>query len=140
MARYTCERCGKLRRLGYQGTFITCYGRYPQGKFFCNRCLNAMDKEEADKKLAPFLEIAATASQLPDPRDRLKQEVVTVIKSVCAEPGWYQLKGLTEKLDLRCDIRKVSHILNELGFTQRARKKRGSYTNVFINIALLKAA
>jgi hypothetical protein len=123
-----------------QGTFTSWGGLYKPPKFFCNRCLNALDKEEADKKMAPFLEIAAMASQLPDPRDQLKQAVATVIKTVCAEPGWYQLKGLTEKLDLRCDVRNVSHILNELGFTQRARKKRGSYTHVFINIAPLKAA
>jgi hypothetical protein len=134
---YACERCGKLRNLAH-GTFTSWGGLYPEGKFFCNRCLNIMEKEEADKKLRPFLEIAETAKQLPKFEDMLKEEVINAIKNTCSKPDWYQLKSLTQKLEHQCDVRKVSNILNELGFTQRARKRHGSYTYVFINIALLK--
>ena len=137
MAKYTCERCGKLRNLAH-GTFTTWGGLYRPPKFFCNRCLKKMEKEEANKKLKKFLEIADSAKQMPKFKDMLKQSVITVIKNVCTQPDWYQLKGLTEKVDLKCDVRKVSNILNELGFTQRARKRHGSYTHVFINITLLK--
>ena len=137
MAKYTCERCGKLRNLAH-GTFTSWGELYRPPKFFCNRCLNIMEKEEADKKLRKFLDIADSAKQMLKFKDELKQSVITVIKNVCTQPDWYQLKGLTERVDFKPDVRKVSNILNELGFTQRARKRHGSYTYVFINITLLK--
>jgi len=113
---------------------------YPQGKFFCNSCLKKMEKEEYNKKMAKFREIAEFAKQITRPKPNLKQAIISVIKNVCTEPDWYQLKNLTEKTNLECDVRQVSHILNELGFTQRKRKKHGSYTHVFIDRKILEGA
>ena len=55
MAKHKCERCGELKREGLEGVFISCDGCYPEGKFFCYRCLKVREKEETDQRFTVSL-------------------------------------------------------------------------------------
>jgi len=140
--RETCGRCGKLKNVRY-GTWTTWGGRYSTPQFFCNRCLRKMEKEEAKKRLQPFLQIAQEYGVKPLTQADKINVLVQILKKMCHQSGWFKLMDITKTYESELhrgavDVRRVSRLLNTLGFTRRARKKAGSYTYVFVNTQCLE--
>lgn len=137
----TCNRCGKIVKYGYSGCWIGLYDKSNSPKFYCSRCLKQMEDEEYEKRTEPirafFKSIREEAAKRPPLKERENMEMAECLRTLCPTAGWYALRDIEKScLTLgRQGSRSFTHILNRMGFTQRARKKRGSYMHVYIDPA-----
>jgi len=137
----TCAECGKDVYVG-KGikTEWRDKERLPQPTFFCLTCLrkieNAGRKQRNAKVLAVRQSWLLEARKQPPLKERENITMIQILKTLCTQPGWYALHEITAfylKAHPGTDPMGVSNVLRHLGFTERARKKRGSYMYVFID-------
>jgi hypothetical protein len=134
-----CVECGKKIYVG-DGVLTEWRDsqKLSQPTFFCLKCIKRIEKEGRDKRNAEaltFRESLQQENQLPY-KQRFDQALIEILKKLCSIPDWYALMAITNscnELFPDTDSMTVSNSLLRLGFTQRARKKRGSYTYVFID-------
>lgn len=136
-----CVECGKEVYVG--DGLITEWRdaqRLSQPTFFCWKCIKRIEKEGRDKRNAEVLALRQSWRQenkLPY-KERTDLAIIEVLKNLCSQPDWYALMAITtscSKLFLDTNPMAASNSLFRLGFNQRARKKRGSYTYVFVDPA-----
>jgi hypothetical protein len=150
--QWICQRCGCSVYAG--DGYKTDLGRkFDSPKFFCNPCINKVEQEEHavrlkeyQAKYQSFEDVRAwalkRAASQPKPKDRDKMTLIKTISELCLKADWYKLVTINERFGVmagytNCDTHLTSNLLNALGFKQRKRLKRGSYTYAYIDPALL---
>lgn len=138
-SRAECDKCGRTVYVG-EGHWTNWGGKWNQPKFFCFPCLRKMEKAEYDARNAVILAERRSwlgeALKQPTLKECEDNAMAEVLRELCHVAGWYALRDIQEKFNARQgthDPRSVSHVLCRIGFTQRARKKRGSYMHVFVD-------
>ena len=142
-AKKVCVECGKKVYVG--NGVVTEWRdlqRLSQPTFFCWKCIKRIEKEGRDKRNAEVLAFRKSLrreKQLPLTQ-QLDKAMINLLKNLCTHPDWYAVMDMTKlcnELFPDTGPMAVSNSLFRLGFNQRARKKRGSYTYVFIDPAKL---
>jgi phage terminase large subunit GpA-like protein len=150
--KWMCQRCGHSVYPG-DGYKTDLGGKFDSPKFFCNPCMNKVEQEERTERLKEdqarhqsFEDVRAwalkRAAEQPKPKDRDKLTLIKTLSELCPKADWYKLAIINERFEAtagyrNCDTHLTSNLLNEIGFKQRKRMKRGSYTYAYIDPALL---
>ena len=137
MGSFECQGCGRIVYAG-EGHWTSWGGKWNPPKFFCFRCLTKMEAQEREARSAKWREIAEFAKTVSTQAKLDEIAMGEALRELCQIEGWYAVKKIAEefktKLKLKqCDPRTASKVLRRLGFTQRARKKRGSHVHAYID-------
>jgi hypothetical protein len=138
-AKKVCAECGKKVYVG-AGVLTEWRDlqRLSQPTFFCFPCIKKIERTGSDRRNAAVLAVRkswAQPKQSPS-KEQMEQTMIEVLRNLCSTQDWYALRTLTKSYQAHypgTDPMAVSNILFSLGFNQRARKKRGSYTYVFVD-------
>jgi hypothetical protein len=140
-AKKVCAECGKEVYVG-DGVLTEWKDRQrlSQPTFFCLTCVKRIERAGSDKRNAAVLVVKESWAQAkrPPSKERMEQTMIEVLRNICSIRDWYALTTITKSYQAHypgTDPMAVSNILFHLGFNQRARKKRGSYTYVFVDPA-----
>ena len=134
-----CVECGKKVYVG-NGVLTEWRDlqRLSQPTFFCFPCIKKIERTGRDRRNAAVLAVRkswAQPKQSPS-KEQMEQTMIEVLRNICSTPDWYALRTITKSYQAHypdTDPMAVSNILFRLDFNQRARKKRGSYTYVFVD-------
>ena len=134
-----CDECGKKVYVG-NGVLTEWRDRQrlSQPTFFCLTCIKRIERTGSDRRNAAVLAVRQSWAQpMQSPsKELMDQAMIEVLRNLCSTPDWYALRTMTKSYQAHypgTNPMAVSNILFSLGFNQRARKKRGSYTYVFVD-------
>ena len=137
MGSFECQGCGRIVYAG-KGHWTSWGGKWDPPKFFCFPCLEKMEKQEKEARFVKWRETAEFAKTVPTQAKLNEIAMAEVLREICPIEGWYAVKKITEEFKTKlkwehCDPRTASKVLCRLGFTERARKKRGSHVHAYID-------
>ncbi len=131
--RYECVRCKRKTTPRYG--VLTSYGeQFPPDSFLCLQCIRALDKIEEAKRQDEWKAIAKPPCSLA-PND--EETMLSLLTDLYPEPGWYTIHSITEAFNAKrysITSKRVSRILNKLGYKRRKRLTRKKITFAYVEL------